>query len=118
MSILWQCVTKFISLWATQFKLSFGRNAVKVDLHYRHELFQGVSLSPLFFCLSIIPLSYALRVIVGYKSRSFSGCVTHLLFMDDLNIYTRDEGAMKKALSIIKSLRWLKWSLVCGNVPW
>ena len=93
-------VANLLPLWATQFKLGFGRNTVKVDLHYRRGLFQGDSLSQL-LCLSIMPLSQALRSIDGYKSRSFGGRVTHLLFMDDLKIYARDERAMKKALSLV-----------------
>ena len=95
------CVANLLPLWATQFKLGFGRNTVKVDLHYHRGLFQGDSLSPLLFCLSIVPLSHALRSIDGYKSRSFGGRVTHLLFMDDLKVYVRDERAMKKALSLV-----------------
>ena len=95
------CVANLLLLWVTQFKLGFGRNTVKVDLHYRRGLFQGDSLSPLLFCLSIVPLSHALRSIDGYKSRSFGGRVTHLLFMDDLKVYARDERAMKKALSLV-----------------
>ena len=95
------CVANLLPLWATQFKLGFGRNTVKVDLHYRHGLFQGDSLSPLLFCLSIVPLSHALRSIDGYKSKSFGGRVTHLLLMDDLKVYARDERSMKKSLSLV-----------------
>ena len=68
-----RCVANLLPLWATQFKLGFGRNTVKVDLHYRRGLFQGDSLSPLLFCLSVL---HALRSINGYKSRSFGGRVT------------------------------------------
>ena len=74
---------------------------MKVDLHYRHGLFQEDCLSPLLFCISIVPLSHALRSIDGYKSKSFGDRVTHLLLMDDLKVYARDERAMKKALSLV-----------------
>ena len=98
---LLRCVANLLSLWVTQFRVGFGRNAVKLDQHYRRGLFQGDSLSSLLFCLSIMPLSHALRSVVGYKSKSFGGRVMHLLFMDDLKIYARDERAMKKALFLV-----------------
>ena len=114
-----RCVANLLSLWASQFKLGFGRNAVKVDLHYHRGLFQGDSLSPLLFCLSIMPLSHVLRSIDSYKSRSFGGRVTHLLFMDDLKVYARDDRAMKKHCHwSTRCLRRLEWSLFCGNAPW
>ena len=96
-----RCVANLLPLWATQFKMGFGRNTVKVYLHYCCGLFQGDSLSPLLYCLSIVPLSHALRSIDGYKSRSFGACVSHLLFMNDLKVYVRDERAMKKILSLV-----------------
>ena len=49
-----RCVANPLPLWATQFRMGFGQNAMKVDLHYCHGLFQGDSLSPLIFCLSTI----------------------------------------------------------------
>ena len=95
-----RCVANLLPLWATQFRLGFGRNAVKVDMHYRRGLFQRDSLSPLLFCLSIMRLSHTLRSIDGYKSRYFDGHVTLLLFMYNLKVYARDESAMK-ALSTV-----------------
>jgi len=38
-----------------------GNDAVKVELTYLRGLFQGDSLSPFLYCLSIAPLSMALR---------------------------------------------------------
>ena len=64
---------------------------------------KGTPFHPCSFALAsfVIPLSHTLKSVVGYKSKSIGGCVTHLLFMDDLKVYARDERAMKKALFLV-----------------
>jgi len=54
-------VGNLIRLWQTVFSVRAGKDAVKVELTYLRRLFQGDSLSPLLYCLSIAPLSMALR---------------------------------------------------------
>ena len=55
-------------------------------------IFQGDSLSPLLFCLALNALSEILQsTSYGYKLRSGT-LVQHLLYMDDLKLYGRNEN--------------------------
>ncbi len=55
-----------------------------VDIQYRRGLFQGDSLSPLLFCLSTAPLSWALSQRQGVCSKMLD---RHTIFVDDLKVY-------------------------------
>ena len=52
--------------WSSVFCVGNGENAVRTELTYRRGVFQGDSLSPLLSCLSIAPISHALRKTGGY----------------------------------------------------
>ena len=60
---------------------------------YLRGIFQGDSLSPLLFVITMIPLSLILRdPIVGYQLKK-EGCkINHLLFMDDLKLYGKNSS--------------------------
>ena len=62
---------------------------------------QGDNFSPLFFIVSLIPLSLLLRRSnLGYK---LSSCyvINYLLFMDDLKLYSRTEKEIKSLLNTV-----------------
>ena len=85
-----------MSQWKTT--LSAGR-AVLGEVHIKRGIFQGDSLSPILFVLSLIPLTLVLRKIkMGYDL----GMVNHLLFMDDLKLYGKNENQVD---SLIQSVR-------------
>ena len=89
-----------MSQWKTT--LSAGR-AVLGEVHIKRGIFQGDSLSPILFVLSLIPLTLVLRKIkMGYDLESGNGMVNHLLFMDDLKPYGKNENQMD---SLIQSVR-------------
>ena len=52
--------------WNSVFCVGNEENAVRTELTYRRGVFQGDSLSPLLSCLSIAPISHALRKTGGY----------------------------------------------------
>ena len=70
-------VSNLIRLWQTVFSVGVGKDAVKVKLAYRRGLFQGDSLSPLLYCLSIAPLSVALRLAGGLQRHCRKPPVLH-----------------------------------------
>ena len=74
--------------WKTELTSSGERLGV---IHIRRGIFQGDSLSPLLFVLSMIPLTLILRKsTAGYDlAKEFK--VNHLLFMDDLKLFGKSE---------------------------
>jgi len=59
------------------------------DVEIHRGIFQGDSLSPLLFVISLMPLSYLLRKTnKGYSLRGFPLKVNHLLYLDDIKLYT------------------------------
>ena len=70
---------------------------------YKRGLFQGDALSPLLFCLAILPLSHALKKLNGYRIRrsTVKGSITHMLYMDDLKLYAESPAALTEALSVV-----------------
>ena len=71
-------------------------------VNIRRGFFQGDSLSPLLFVLALLPLSMILRVSVGYEMTK-DGCrINHLLFMDDLKLFAKNE---KEIDSLVQTVR-------------
>ena len=61
--------------------------------------FEGDSLSPLVFALALIPLSLILRSTkVACKFSGSKEKINHLLFMDDLKLYSRNEKGLDSLL--------------------
>ena len=91
-----ELIQNSMSQWKTT--LSAGR-AVLGGVHIKRGIFQRDSLSPILFVLSLIPLTLVLRKIkMGYDL----GMVNHLLFMDDLKLYGKNENQVD---SLIQSVR-------------
>jgi len=75
------------------------------EVNIRQGIFQGDSLSPLLFVIAIIPLTRTLRQCdVGYQlGDGHSNCkINHLLFMDDLKLYGRND---RETESLVHTVR-------------
>ena len=69
----------------------------------KHGIFQGYSLSPLVFALALIPLSLILRKAKApYGFSESKEKINHLLFMDDLKLYSPSE---KRLDSLVQTVR-------------
>ena len=90
-----------INLFDASFKQSFVDLMFGKDflgrVRIRRGIFQGDSVSPLHFIISLIPLSFLLnRHKVGYSLDSKDGpSVSHRLYMDDLKLYASSEQDMQ-----------------------
>ena len=73
------------------------------EVEIKHGIFQGDSLSPLVFVLAMIPLSLILRKAkAAYEFPESKEKINHLLFMDDLKLYSRSE---KRLDSLVQTVR-------------
>ena len=73
-----------------------------VEVDIKQHFFQRVSLSRLVFVLALIPLSLILRK--AKSAYEFSGSkekINHLLFMDDLKLYSRSEKGLYSLIQAI-----------------
>ena len=82
-------VKNFLVKSMEQWKLSLtsnGEDPGKVDM--KKGIFQGDSLSPLLFVLSMVPLSLIrIKVNANYESGKKEYKLNHLLFMDDFKLF-------------------------------
>jgi len=78
--------------WKTELTVN-GENIGLCNI--RRGIFQGDSLSPLWFVIALMPLSKMLQNTgKGYQLRNGTK-VSHLLFMDDLKLYGKSEAEAK-----------------------
>ena len=65
-------------------------------IQIRRGIFQGDSLSPLLFCIALIPLTNELnRADCGYQVHGTERKISHLLYMDDLKLLARNENELR-----------------------
>ena len=84
---------KFLQKSMQQWRLSLTANDEDLgEVNVKRGIFQGDSLSPLMFVLSMVPLSIILRKVNAYyKWGKKEYKLNHLLFMDDLKLYAKSE---------------------------
>lgn len=92
--------------WRTKLPVKSPKGEYKTaEIKIKRGIFQGDTLSPLWFCLALNPLSQMLNNnSYGYiinKERNVR--ISHRLYMDDLKLYARNAEELKKLLSIVES---------------
>ena len=91
--------------------LSCGNSTIKTRLmQIRRSIFQGDSLAPLLFCMSLNRLSKDLsRTAYGYQMTTGHGetgkrqLISHLLYMDDLKLYGRNSDQLNGLLHTVRT---------------
>ena len=72
------------------------------EVEIKRGIFQGDSLSPLVFVLALIPLSLILRKAnAAYEFSESKEKINHLLFMDDLKLYSRSEKGLNSLVQTV-----------------
>mgnify|MGYP001794065188 FL=1 len=71
-------------------------------VHIKRGIFQGDSLSPLMFVLSMIPLTYVLRKMKPSYTTRDKNSVNHLLYMDDLKLYGKSENDITSLINTVR----------------
>ena len=83
------------------------------DIKIQCGIFQGDSLSPLLFCICLIPLTEKLNGLnTGYEEYTTKTKISHLLYMDDLKLIAKSEEELQKQIQTV-----LIWNLDLKNVP-
>ena len=88
--------------WKTKLTLTHLNGELECDnIKIKRGIFQGDSLSPLLFCISLIPLSLELNESTyGYTINNKR--VSHLFYMDDLKLYAKNDCELEGLLKIVK----------------
>ena len=89
-------------LWNTNLRLTHANGTGKTDsLRIKCGIFEGDSLSPLLFCISLIPLSIELNN-AGYGYQIMGKSISHLFYMDDLKPFARNDSELTGLLDAVK----------------
>ena len=99
-------VREFLQRSMVQWKLSLTSKGEELgDVDVKRGIFQGDSLSPLLFVLSMIPLSSLLRKVnVLYEWGKKEYKLNHLLFMNDLKLYSKSEEQIDSLIQLLTIL--------------
>jgi len=67
-------------------------------------IFQGDSLSPLLFCICLLPVTEHLNKLnTGYEEHTTKTKISHLLYMDDLKLIAKPEEEIQKQIQTVKT---------------
>ena len=96
-------VRNFLQRSMGQWKLSLTSNGEDLGtVDVKRGIFQGDSLSPLLFVLSMIPLSLVLRKVNScYEWGKKEYKLNHLLFMDDLKLFGKNEEQIDSLVNTV-----------------
>ena len=83
----------------------FSGNYELGEVEIKRGISQGDSLSPLVFVLALVPLSLILRKAkAAYEFSESKEKINHLLFMDDLKLYSRSEKGLDSLVQTVSVL--------------
>lgn len=104
-----QHIQHFLSVtmqtWRTTIHLTTNQKRIEIDkIKINRGIFQGDSLSALWFCLCLNPLSNILKsTTYGFKIKhqnTTQHTINHLLYMDDIKIFAPNKTQMQALLKI------------------
>ena len=93
---------KHMKNWKTQLTLTHESSTLMSEnINIKREIFQGDSLSPLLFDISLIPLSLELNsTVYGYENVTEQ--ITHLFHMNGFKPYSKDDSELEWLWKIVK----------------
>ena len=91
-----------IPLWRTRLTLHHANGTISApEIQICCGIFQGDSFSPLIFCVGLFPLSRILnQAKLGFQLKQEK--ISHLLYIDDLKVYTRNEEELEQAKKLVE----------------
>jgi hypothetical protein len=95
-------LTKEMSKWTTELT-SCGEALGNVSI--RRGIFQGDALSPLLFIMAMAPISSRLNLMKkGYEMERGERMISHLLYMDDIKLYSKTKEGMTSMVNTLKMI--------------
>ena len=92
-----------MTLWETNLSLSHSNGILTANgMRIKCGIFQGDSLSPLLFCMALIPLSQLLDD-TGYGYKIGNKKINHLFYMDDLKLYACNDDELEGLLKTVRA---------------
>ena len=89
--------------WKTNLCLNHAQGStVCKNINIKCRIFQRDSLSPLLFCLAVVPLSYELNN-TGYGYSIYEEKLNHLSYMDNLKLYGKNDYELEGLLRTVKA---------------
>jgi hypothetical protein len=94
---------KIMSHWRTRMRVHTENKLIEMEeIEIEHGIFQGDSLSPLLFCICLIPLTEQLnRLNTGYEVHTTKTKIPHLLYMGDLKLLGKSEEEFQKQIQTV-----------------
>ena len=89
-------VIKFIDKTIKTLRVELTAGGRIAEAKIQRGIFQGYALSPLQFIIAMMPLNHMLRkCTAGYKFSTSQEKVTHLMYMDDIRLFAKNETNWK-----------------------
>ena len=96
-------IIKLSKQWKTRLRVKTQAGIVLTEpIQFKRGIYQGDTLCPLLFIMSVNPMSWKLRTSPGYRlTKPLNINISHGLFIDDLKLYSSSERqhGIKLALS-------------------
>ena len=99
---------QLMKIWTTTLQVKVKNRRIMSDpIRIQRGIYQGDSLSPLWFCLALKPLSYLLNT-TNYGFGIHSGNqqmqrLNHLLYMDDIKLYAATNSQLQELLRLTQT---------------
>jgi hypothetical protein len=92
--------------WNTRLFLKTKQEIMQSQpIQIRRGILQGDCLSPLLFCIALIPLTNELnRADCGYQVHGTEREISHLLYMDDLKLLGRNESDLENEIKTVQTI--------------
>ena len=100
--VLRNLLSRSMRMWKTPLVLNTVENTLNAgDININSGIFQGDSLSPILFCVTLVPHSKLLNN-TGYDYKIYDNTTNHLFYMDDLKLFAKNDQQLQGLLNIVK----------------